>query len=132
VPGGFEGLHGAYEELGAEVSESANRGSFVLLAQSYVEAHLGDPELSLEKVADQVEISPGYLSRLMKHETGYSFVDYLTRVRVARAVQLMADPAMKIYEVAESVGYQSQHYFSRAFKRVLGRSPVEQRRGTNT
>jgi two-component system response regulator YesN len=129
VRGGIEALPEAYEETVAEISGAAAHGSFVLLAQNYVEAHLGDPDLSLEEVAASVDISPGYLSRLLKHETGYSFVDYLTRVRVARAVHLMSDPAMKVYEVAESVGYQSQHYFSRAFKRVLGRSPVELRKG---
>ena len=59
-------------------------------------------------------------------------MDYLTRVRITRAVQLMGDPAVKVYEVAEAVGYQSQHYFSRAFKRVFGRSPVEYRKGGAT
>ena len=127
--GGIESLPEAYEEATAEIGGAVNHGSFVLLAQNYVEAHIGDAGLSLEEVADSVDISPGYLSRLFKQETGYSFVDYLTRVRVARAVHLMSDPAVKIYEVAESVGYQSQHYFSRAFKRVLGRSPVEMRKG---
>jgi two-component system response regulator YesN len=43
-------------------------------------------------------------------------------------VQMMNDPAVKVYEVAEAVGYQSQHYFSRAFKRVFGRPPMEYRK----
>ena len=76
-----------------------------------------------------MEISPGYLSRLLKQETGFSFVDYLTRVRINKAVQIMSDPAVKVYEVAEAVGYQSQHYFSRAFKKVFGRPPQSFRRG---
>ena len=42
---------------------------------------------------------------------------------------MLNNPSMKIYEVAEAVGYQSQHYFSRAFKRVFGRPPVEFRKG---
>jgi two-component system response regulator YesN len=49
-------------------------------------------------------------------------------VRISRAIQLLNDPAIKIYEVAEAVGYQSQHYFSRTFKRVLGRCPVDYRK----
>ena len=44
-------------------------------------------------------------------------------------MEIMNDPAVKVYEVAEAVGYQSQHYFSRAFKRVFGRPPVEYRKG---
>ena len=96
-----------------------------MLAQRYIDAHYGEPTLSLEEVAASAQISPGYLSRLLKLETGFSFVDYLTRVRINKAVQIMNDPAVKVYEVAEAVGYQSQHYFSRAFKRVFGRPPVE-------
>jgi two-component system response regulator YesN len=118
-----------YETLTAELSRRSSYRSFVLLAQSYIDGHYREPDLNLDKVAAEVQISPGYLSRLLKQETGFTFVDYLTRVRITRAVQLMADPAAKIYEVAEMVGYQSQHYFSRAFKRVFGRPPVEYRKG---
>ena len=103
--------------------------AFVALAQSYIDAHYCEADASLEQVAGAVEASPGYLSRLLKQETGFSFVDYLTRVRINKAVQIMSNPAVKVYEVAEAVGYQSQHYFSRAFKRVFGRPPVEYRKG---
>jgi two-component system response regulator YesN len=123
------GVAEAYESLTQELSRRSSYRSFVLLAQSYIDGHYREPDLSLDKVAAEVQISPGYLSRLLKQETGFTFVDYLTRVRITRAVQLMADPAAKIYEVAEMVGYQSQHYFSRAFKRVFGRPPVEYRKG---
>jgi two-component system response regulator YesN len=81
-------------------------------------------------VADHMQVSPTYLSKLLKHETGASFVDYLTQVRIKKAIQLMNDPAEKIYEIAEKVGYSNQHYFSTAFKKVLGFSPMEYRRGT--
>ncbi len=129
VSGGPGGIPETYETLVAEISRQKSCGSFVVHATSYIDAHYAEPELSLEEVAAEVEISPGYLSRLLKQETGFSFIDYLTRVRITKAVQIMNDPAMKVYEVAEAVGYQSQHYFSRAFKRVFGRSPVEYRKG---
>jgi two-component system, response regulator YesN len=119
----------AYEALSAEAASRGSHRSLVTRAQGYIDSHFGEPTLSLESVASAAQISPGYLSRLLKMETGFSFVDYLTRVRINRAVQMMADPSMKIYEVAEAVGYQSQHYFSRAFKRVFGRPPVEFRKG---
>ena len=101
----------------------------MVLAQKFIDTNYGQAELSLEEVAAAVGISAGYLSRLLKQETGLSFIEYITRVRITNAVQLMNDPAMKIYEVAEAVGYQSQHYFSRAFKKVFGRPPVEYRKG---
>jgi two-component system response regulator YesN len=100
----------------------------VAQAQRYIDAHFGETTLDLEEVASSARISPGYLSRLLKLETGFSFVDYLARVRINKAVQMMSDPSVKVYEVAEAVGYQSQHYFSRAFKRVFGRPPVEYRK----
>ena len=126
---GAAGIPEAYESLAAEIAATGSHRAFVALAQSYIDAHYCEPDLSLEKVAGAVEASPGYLSRLLKVETGFSFVDYLTRVRINKAVQIMSDPAVKVYEVAEAVGYQSQHYFSRAFKRVFGRPPVEYRKG---
>ena len=129
---GMEGLAEIYEGLSAEIVSRSGHRSFVLQAQNYIDANYGKPQLTLEEVACAVQVSPGYLSRLLKRETGFSFVDYLTRVRITKAVHLMSDPAIKVYEVAEAVGYQSQHYFSRAFKRVFGRSPVEYRKGGGT
>jgi two-component system response regulator YesN len=129
IPEGSAGIPDAYEALTAEVARKSSYRTFVVLAQEFIDTHYAQPELSLEEVATAVGISPGYLSRLLKQETGLSFIDYITRLRITNAVQLMNDPAIKIYEVAEAVGYQSQHYFSRAFKKVLGRSPVEYRKG---
>jgi len=123
------GVSECYEQLSAEVSSKNSHRGLVVLAQRYIDAHFSESTLTLEEVASSSQISPGYLSRLLKLETGFSFVDYLTRVRINKAVQIMGDPAVKVYEVAEAVGYQSQHYFSRAFKRVFGRPPVEYRKG---
>ena len=119
----------AYESMSSEVAERGSHRTLVTVAQGYIDSHYAEPTLSLEEVASAAQISPGYLSRLLKLETGFSFVDYLTRVRINKAVLMMSDPAVKVYEVAEAVGYQSQHYFSRAFKRVFGRPPVEFRKG---
>jgi two-component system response regulator YesN len=129
IPEGAEGIPDTYEALTAEVARKSSYRTFVVLAQKFIDANYGQAELSLEEVASAVGISPGYLSRLLKQETGLSFIEYITRVRITNAIQLMNDPAMKIYEVAEAVGYQSQHYFSRAFKKVFGRPPVEYRKG---
>jgi two-component system, response regulator YesN len=120
----------AYEELIAELSDGGNCESFVVLARNYIDAHYWEPDLCLENAASELQISPGYLSRLMKRETGFSFVEYLNRIRVRKATQLMADPSAKAFEVAERVGYRSQHYFSRAFKKVTGTSPTDHRKGT--
>ncbi|MCA1950456.1 MAG: response regulator [Treponema sp.] len=119
----------AYEEALSELTKKGSYQTFVLLAQGYIEKNYQYPDLSLEETAAELEISPGYLSRLMKQATGYSFVEYVGRIRIQHALQLLADPAVKVYEIAEKVGYRSQHYFSRAFKQILGISPVEYRKG---
>jgi two-component system response regulator YesN len=118
-----------YGELSERLNEKGNYQAFVLMAQAYIEKHYREPSLSLERVAAELELSSGYLSRLMKMETGLGFVDWLQRFRIHKAAQLMRDPALKVFEAAEMVGYRDQHYFSRAFKRVMGVSPVEYRRG---
>ncbi len=119
----------AYEDATADVARRGSYEAFVLLAQSYIDRNCAHPELSLEETAAEIQMSPGYLSRLMKQSTGFSFVEYLTRARINKALRLMADPTVKVFEVAERVGYRSQHYFSRAFRKVLGVSPTEYKKG---
>jgi two-component system response regulator YesN len=131
VPDPVSGLYDAYEEMRTELSEGDNCESFVVLARNYVDKNYWNPDLCLEDAAEELQVSPGYLSRLMKRETGFSFVEYVNRVRVKKAVMLMTDPSAKVYEVAERVGYRSQHYFCRAFKKVTGSSPTDRRKGVS-
>jgi two-component system, response regulator YesN len=129
VPELLSGFCEAYDELCAELADGDSCEAFVVLARNYVDKHYWNPELCLEDASVELQISPGYLSRLMKRETGFSFVEYLNRIRVKKATLLMSDPSAKAFEVAERVGYRSQHYFSRAFKKVTGTSPTDCRKG---
>ena len=122
-------LQEAYEKVLADLNKKSRFQPFVLLALKYIDKNYLYPELSLEEVAQEIEISPGYLSKLLKQATGHSFVEYLNRVRIQHALQLMENPAMKMYEIAEKVGYRSQHYFSRIFKQILGISPMDYKNG---
>ncbi len=61
--------------------------------------------VSIEEVATEIGLSAGHLSRIFKEKTGYTFVDYLMHIRVKRAAELLRDPTVKIYEVADLVGY---------------------------
>lgn len=122
------GLPKLYQELVKELHRKVSCTPIVLLSQKYIETHYHKEELSLQDVAENIQISPTYLSRLLKTEIGVSFIEYLTYVRVQKAMQLINDPSVKMYEVAEQVGYSNQHYFSTAFKKVVGMSPVEYRK----
>jgi two-component system response regulator YesN len=82
-------------------------------------------DFSLQEAADKVGLSVAYLSRIFRKETGYTFVDYLTNLRMRKASILLQDDSVKIYEVAERVGYSSQQYFSLVFKKKLGVNPID-------
>jgi len=84
-----------------------------------------DRKIKLEEIAEQLEISPAYLSRLFKEETGYNFIDFFNRIKMDAAKLFIADGNMKLKEIAGLVGISDPFYFSRLFKKVVGMSPTE-------
>ncbi|KQX62650.1 response regulator transcription factor [Paenibacillus sp. Root444D2] len=119
----------AYEQLIQEAVKESSATPIVMLAQKYIRDHYVREDLTLQEAADAIKISAAYLSRLLRQEIGVSFIDFLTQIRIKQAIRMLHDPTLKIYEIAEQVGYSSQHYFSTAFKKVLGVSPIEYRKG---
>lgn len=105
---------------------SANRAeSAVRLVQNYVEDHLRDRTLSIERVGEMVHFSVSYLRQIFKEVTGESFNEYLIRKRMERAGQLLRDTSMKIQDISESCGYENQRYFASSFKKFFGCTPTE-------
>jgi two-component system response regulator YesN len=85
-------------------------------------------ELSMEDAAEHVGLSPFYFSKLFKQHVGETFIDYVTRLRIDRAKELIAgDADLSLKEVCFEVGYNDPNYFSRVFKKVTGMSPTEYR-----
>lgn len=80
-------------------------------------------ELSLGAVARQVNVSAGYFSLLFKKATGINFVEYVARLRVEKAKNLLHNPKFRISDVAFEVGYQSLSQFNRDFRRFAGVAP---------
>lgn len=112
---------------GGKPGESgADRGcqQFVSRAQEYVEEYYAE-ELTLQRVADVVGISAGYLSTLFSRHLNCGFVDYLNKIRVEHACVYLAQNYFKTYEISYKVGYRDEKYFSRVFKKVMGMSPSE-------
>ena len=85
-------------------------------------------DISLTEVAGELELTPGYVSALMKRHTGMGFSEYLTRLRIDAAKKLLTDTNRKVYDIAAAVGYEDAFYFSRQFKRITGISPMDWRR----
>lgn len=93
----------------------------------YINDHYNNPELSLNQVCQQVFLSLSYFSSLFKQRTGGTFVEYLTRLRMEKAMQLLISTQLKAYDIAERVGYGDPQYFSVIFKRHVGMTPKEYR-----
>ena len=121
-------IHNVYEELCRQLLEKSQKTPVVMRIQKYIDRHYVNPELSLTEIAEEVGISQTYLTRLLKQELGMPFIDYLTQVRMKKALLFMQDPHIKVYEVAEKTGYASQHYFSNVFKKTFNLSPLEYKR----
>ena len=84
-------------------------------------------QILLKDVAEHVYVSPYYVSRMFKKETGKTFTEFLNEIRINRAEELLKDPQFKTYEVAEMVGIPDPHYFSRLFKKIKGIPPTAYR-----
>lgn len=118
-----ENVYSIIDQL--EQDQQHKNKKLVYRAKQYIEEHHMDHDLSLEQVAHQVHISPSYFSVLFKNEEGIAFTDYLIRIRIQRACDLMMNTDLKAYEIAEKVGYDTPAYYSTAFKKVMGLSPTE-------
>lgn len=110
------------------VSRSARDQSHhqINAAKDYIENHLGE-NLSLEKVASKLFLSPGYFSRLFKQKTGQTFSDYLACRRVDRAKILLATSDLQVSEIAKQIGYAEPNSFTRLFRSRAGVSPSQYR-----
>ena len=74
-----------------------------------------------------VYLSPAYLSRIFKQETGVTFNEYLNRVRLNKAKELLRRRELRMTDISLAVGYEDQSYFTKVFKRVAGMLPREYR-----
>ncbi|CQR70249.1 Arabinose operon regulatory protein [Sporomusa ovata DSM 2662] len=80
--------------------------------------------IKIDDVAAQLFISPSHLSRLFRQELNCTVNDYITRVRVEQAVELMKKPELSVAQVSQAVGFQSQSYFAKVFSKHIGVAPL--------
>jgi two-component system response regulator YesN len=84
-------------------------------------------DIGIGQIAEQLHMTPNYLSTLFHKKTGSTFMVYLTKTRMLRAKELLADPHIQIQQVAEQVGYSSARYFTKLFTESVGCYPSEYR-----
>jgi len=82
-------------------------------------------DLSLSRLADMQNISPGYLSAVFKKETGQTITNYVNQKRMKHAAQLLSETTLQVQTVAQHCGFLDVHYFSKVFKKYIGKTPKE-------
>lgn len=101
----------------------------IRLGAEWMKLHFNDPELSNEKVAEQLNMSTVYFRKLFTRYYGISPMKYLTDLRISHAKELLAEQTCSVQEISEKVGYSGVYSFSRAFKNHTGISPIQYRKG---
>jgi two-component system response regulator YesN len=124
-------LYHLLQTLGADAGRllAADPGSYVVgQAKAYTREHYGAMTFSLEEVAGHVGLSKNHFSQLFHKATGQKFWDYVTELRIEKAKELLKQSNCAHAEICRTIGYESEFYFSKAFKRATGVSPQQYRK----
>lgn len=95
--------------------------------KTLIKHNLSNEDFNLESASAQLFFSPNYVRQLFKQKTGEGFTEYLIRMRMEKASELLKDPFSKIQDISEVTGYSNQRYFSSCFKKYYGCTPTEYR-----
>ena len=107
---------------------STDTHNYAIAARNYIEKNYRKPDFNVKSVADHIKIDRTYLYRLFKEETGMSVIDYINTCRISKASALLIDDKISIKDVAYSVGFTDQMYFSKVFKKLKHQTPTEFRK----
>lgn len=110
-----------YKILQAQAAPTA-KSKYVAKMLDYIKTDYCH-KISINDLSSKYGISSTYLNVKFKNETNYTFNDFLNRYRVLQAVELLKENRMKVYEIAETVGFQDYKYFILVFKKYVGCSP---------
>jgi AraC-like DNA-binding protein len=105
------------------VQEADSEPPIVRRAKAHIIAHYGDA-ISLAETARMMHVSTFYFCKIFKRATGLTFTDYLGRVRIEKAKNLLLNPHLRISEIAYTVGFQSLTHFNRVFRKLTGEAPT--------
>lgn len=117
------------EDQGERDSGARRQGNVAIQEiVSYINENYMVPELSLQYIARLFYLNPSYISRAFKQETGENWVEYLTKIRMERAIQLLKTTDKRCYEISQEVGFSDAKYFSTCFKNYTGQTVNEFRK----
>lgn len=107
--------------------KSSSSALQVAKAQKFIKDNFQNAELSLNSVTEHLCVSTSHFSSIFKEQTGMTFVEYLTHLRMEKAKQLLTFTDRRTYEITEDIGFSDPHYFCVIFKRTTGLTPTEYR-----
>jgi AraC-like DNA-binding protein len=113
------------------IASSAVEPEAVASAKEFVQSHVEEP-ITLDQVVRHVHVSRFYFCKLFKKATGFTLTEYVARVRVEKAKELLVDPSRRISEVVFAAGFGSIPRFNSVFKRHVGVAPTEYRAALRT
>jgi YesN/AraC family two-component response regulator len=108
------------------VQQENAESPMITRAKQYIRENQAE-ELSLGQVAKAVNASAFYFCKMFKKGTGINFTEYVCRVRIESAKNLLLNPNLRVSEIAYQVGFQSLTHFNRVFKKIVGEAPTEYR-----
>lgn len=118
-------------ESSAEQATRSDRSAAVSRMKRFIRDHLSQ-DISLQAIADHMYMHPVHVSRLFKMETGFNVSDYVLRLKMEQAAELLADHSLKNFEIALKLGYHNPNYFIRVFKKYYSVTPQEYRNSLET
>ena len=109
-------------------SRKSTETDYIMQARDYIERNFRQVSCTVKSVADKVQLDRTYLYRLFKEETGFSVIEYINNCRIGRACTMLNNTDVQIKDVALSVGFSDQLYFSKVFRKLKGITPTEYRK----
>ena len=117
-------IHKAFSDI---LEADSNNNIIVVRAQEFIRENIQNPQLSLEYVAQELDINYKYLSRVFKNETGIKFIDYVTNLKLNHCRNLLINTNLKVEEISDIMKYSSPQYFISRFKMMFGCTPKQYR-----
>ncbi|WP_163539700.1 helix-turn-helix domain-containing protein [Gracilibacillus sp. YIM 98692] len=102
--------------------DSISKNEEIVKAKKYVYSHL-DQKITLKDISSHLHLNPSYFSRLFKKETGETFIEYVTRIKMEKAMEWLDNSTKSVEQISLELGFDSKSYFLKTFKKFAGISP---------
>ncbi|UUZ96575.1 AraC family transcriptional regulator [Paenibacillus sp. P25] len=119
-----------FDEISSKLTEkrSMRHEELIRKINDLIESHYADPNLCLNRIADELDMSPIYISRVYKQHTLTAIGDVINGIRLQKTKELLEQTSLPVADIAEQIGYTSSSYLHRMFKKNFGVTPTEYRK----